>query len=173
MERQIAQNLEEIPKGHLDGILQLFFTEIRKNNGTNYEPDSLRTMLAALDRYLREKGSTFSILKDREFDASRKVLNGKAIELQEQGLGKRNHRADPVNEEEELLWSQKVLGGDTALNLILTVFYLISQQFGTRGCQEHHQLRIEHLKFVNNPCTGTTEYVKWVEGPTKTRQAGT
>ena len=51
-ERQIAQNLEEIPKGHLDGILQFFFAEIRKNDETNYEPDSLRTMLAALDRYL-------------------------------------------------------------------------------------------------------------------------
>ena len=35
-------------------------------------------------------------MKDREFDASRKVLNGKAIELQEQGLGKRKHRADLV-----------------------------------------------------------------------------
>ena len=108
MERQTAQKLEEIPKERLDGILQLFFAEIRKNDGTNYEPDSLRTMLAALDRHLREKGSTFSILKDREFDASRKVLNGKAIELQEQGLGKRKHRADPVTEEEEeLLWSRK------------------------------------------------------------------
>ena len=91
----------------------------------------------------------------REFDASRKVLNGKAIELEEQGLGKRKHRADPVTEEEELLWSWQVLGADTALNLNLTVFYLISQQFGTRGCQEHHQPRVEHLKFVNSPCTGT------------------
>jgi len=55
-ERQIGEQL--------DGILQLFFAEIRKNDGTNYEPDSLRTMMAALDRHLREKGSTFSILKD-------------------------------------------------------------------------------------------------------------
>ena len=94
------------------------------------------------------------------------------MELQEQGFGKRKHRPDPVTEEEELLWSQKVLGGDTALNLNLTVIYLISQQFGTWGCQEHHQLRVKHLKFVNSPCTGTTEYVEWVQGPTKTRQAG-
>jgi len=28
------------------------------------------------------------------------------------------------------------------------------------------------LKFVNSPHTDTTEYVEWVEGPTKTRQAG-
>ena len=71
-----------------------------------------------------------------------------------------------MTEEEELLWSRKGLGGDTTLNLNLTVIYLISQQFGTRGCQEHHQVRVKHLKFVNCPCTGTTEYVEWVEGPT-------
>ena len=42
-ERQICHKLEEILKEKLDGTLQ-FFTEIRKNNGTNYEPDSLRTI---------------------------------------------------------------------------------------------------------------------------------
>ena len=113
MERQIGQKLEEILKEQLDGILQLFFAEIHKN----CELDSLRTMMAALDRHLREKGNTFSISKDQEFEASCKVLNGKAIELQEQGLGERKHRADPVTKEEELLWSWQVLGADTALNL--------------------------------------------------------
>ena len=32
----------------------------------NNEPDSLRTMLAGLDMYLKEKGCKFSILRDRE-----------------------------------------------------------------------------------------------------------
>ena len=50
--RMESQKLEEIPKERLDGILQLFFAEICKNDGTNYEPDSLRTMMAALDRHL-------------------------------------------------------------------------------------------------------------------------
>ena len=54
-ERQIGQKLEETPKDQLDGILQFFFAEIRKNDGTNYEPDNLRTMMAALDRHLQEK----------------------------------------------------------------------------------------------------------------------
>ena len=48
---------------------------------------------------------------------------------------------------------------------------MISQQFGTRGCQEHHQLRVEDLKFVRDP-QGKTMYVEWVEGLTKTRQGG-
>ena len=46
-------------------------------------------------------------------------------------MGKRKYRADPVTEKEDkLLWSQHVLGGDTAFHLNLTVFYLISWYFG-------------------------------------------
>ena len=171
MRRNISP-LEEIPKESLDSILQLFFAEVCKRDGTDYEPDSLRTMLAALDRHLKNNGCVFSILRGREFHSCREVLNGKAIELQEKGLGKRKRRADAITEEEEeMLWNKGVLGGDTPLSLNLTSLYCISQHFGTRGCQEHHQIRVEDLKFVKKPGSDVTEYVEWVEGPTKTRQA--
>ena len=51
-QRTESQKLEQIPKEQLDGILQLFFAKIHKNDGTNYELDSLRTMMAAVDGYL-------------------------------------------------------------------------------------------------------------------------
>ena len=63
------------------------------------------------------------------------------------------------------------MGGNDPLSLNLSLFYCISQHFGTRGCQEHHQLRVEDIKFVRNPTDGTTEYIEWNEGPTKD-QAG-
>ena len=150
--RGIANELESIPVNDLDDILQSFFAEIRKSNGTEYEPECLRVMLSAMDRYLREKGREYSILKDKMFDSSRKVLNGKAIELREKGMGKRKNKSNPKS-------------------LNYTIFYLISQQFGTRGCQENHQLQVEELKFVRDP-SGKTLYVEWVEGLTKTRQGG-
>ena len=54
-------------------------------NRLNNEPDSLRTMLSALERHLKEKGSKISIIKDREFISSRKILNGKAVDLHDKG----------------------------------------------------------------------------------------
>ena len=55
-------------------------------------------------------------------------------------MGKRKNKSDPLNsEEEEKLWQLKVLGGNNPTSLDYTMFYLISQQFGTRGCQEHKQ----------------------------------
>ena len=65
--------LEEIPMQELDRILQEFYCHVRKQNRDEYEPDSLRTMLAALDRHL--SGCSYSIIKDREFKESRLVLN--------------------------------------------------------------------------------------------------
>ena len=50
----------------------------RKKDGSDYEPDSLRVMIASLDRHLKEAGSNMSIAKDKEFVNSRKVLEGKA-----------------------------------------------------------------------------------------------
>ena len=50
---------------------------MRKKDSSDYEPDSLRVMLASLDRHLTEAGSRISIAKDGEFVNSRKVLEGK------------------------------------------------------------------------------------------------
>ena len=161
-----------IESQELGVVLQRFFAEIRKEDGSEYEPDSLRTMLSALDRYFREEGYPHRILKDKEFEAARKVLNGYAIELREKGMGKRKRRADAITEEEEeMMWSKGVLGGNNPRNLNDTVFYLLSLHYGTRGCQEHHQVYIEELKIVKNT-NGDTEYIEWVEGQTKTRRGG-
>ena len=70
------------------------------------------------------------------------------------------------------MWKKGILGDTSPTSLNNTVFYTLSQQFRTRGHQEHHQITIEDLEFVKNAITGQTEYVEWVEGLTKTRQGG-
>ena len=167
------QTSQKFQKNEHDGISQRFYAEIRKNNGENYEPESLKVMQASLDRYLREKGRTFSILKDRKFDISRKVLNGKAIELQENGMGKRKGRADALTQEEEeiIIWSSGVLDSNNSSSLNCLIFFLVSQYMGTRGWQKHHQIQVEDLKMVQN-VEGEVTHIQWVEGPTKTRQGG-
>ena len=167
------QPSSQLEPAELDKILQRYFAEIRKEDGSEYEPGSLRTMLSSLDRYFKEGGYKHSIIKDKEFESSRKVLNGYAIGLRERGKGKRKMRADPLSEEDEArLWEAGVLGDSNPTSLNHTVFYLISQHFGTRGCQEHHQLQVEHLKIVKKGDGSETEYIEWTEGLTKTRQGG-
>ena len=78
--RELAQELHEIPPEELDKILR-FYTEHVKSDGTDYEPESLRVMIACLNRHLREHGATYSIPKDTCFERSRKMLEGRALNL--------------------------------------------------------------------------------------------
>ena len=47
--RGINPKLEEISEDELDGMLQKFYSEVRRRDGENYEPGSLRVMHAALE----------------------------------------------------------------------------------------------------------------------------
>ena len=78
-------------------MLQIFYTEIRKNDGSEYEPESLKSMLAALDRYLKEHGYKYSIKRDREFHQSKLVLEGKVRCLRQQGKGKKTQRRERID----------------------------------------------------------------------------
>ena len=141
--RGLEQSLQDTPCDELDDVLQHLYACVKKQDGEDYEPGSLRTMLASLDRFLWEKGKHFSIQRDREFEKSRKVLNEKAIELRENSKGKRPHQAHALADKEvELLW-QRVFGTHSAQSLNYTVYFVVSQHFWIRGCQEHHQIVLE------------------------------
>ena len=57
----------------LDECLSRFFPEICKSEGYDYELDSLKVMLAGLDRHFKRNDSKMSIAKDREFVKCRQV----------------------------------------------------------------------------------------------------
>jgi len=46
-------------------VLQQFYAELVKIGGKEYEPESLKVMIAAIDRYVREKCGD-SVLKDKD-----------------------------------------------------------------------------------------------------------
>ena len=88
-ERGINLNLEENSAEVLDSILPQFYAEVRNKRDESYEPESLKVMMASLDRYLRERNYPHSIIKDRQFQQSKKVLEGQAKLLRQEGKGKR------------------------------------------------------------------------------------
>ena len=122
--KNFESNLLSYEGKQVDETLQKFFAEIRKKDGSEYEPDSLRVMLASLDRHLREKDAAFSIAKDIEFSNSRKVLEGKARLFRQEGFGKRPNAAKALtSQDEELLWSKGVLGSHSSQSLIRRQWY--------------------------------------------------
>jgi len=82
--RNINVNMETYCPRALGGLLNKFYVEIRKKDGTDYEPDSLKVMQAALDRYLRHKNYLVSIITGREFTKSQETLDAKVKQLRRQ-----------------------------------------------------------------------------------------
>ena len=126
----------------LDEKLQKFFAEVRKKDGSDYEPDSLQVMVTSLDRHLKEAGY------------SKRPRASKAL----------------TTEDEELLWSKGLLGSQSSKSLIATMWFVLTQHFGLRGCQEHHEMYVEDFSFSKDD--NGVEYVTYEENPTKTRQGG-
>jgi len=60
-ENSLEKNLEMILPEQLDKVLERFYASVFKQDGTYYEPGSLKVMQAALDRHLTEKGCSSSI----------------------------------------------------------------------------------------------------------------
>ena len=55
------RNIEDIPTGGLNEYVSDFTTSVRTKNGNEYEPSSLRSVLASLERYLKKK-TTLQVL---------------------------------------------------------------------------------------------------------------
>jgi len=142
--RKINVNMETYCPQALDGLLNKFYVERRKKDGTDYEPDSLRVMQAALHCYLRHKNYPVSIITGREFTKPQETLDAKAKQLCHQGKGKRPNRAQPYSETgKAIFWEDGKLGNHNGLALTNVNFKNISETMGFRGRQDHYNAYVE------------------------------
>ena len=89
--------IEDIPKEDLAKLLQHFYWEIKTSKGEDFEPSSLKTIQRGLDRYLQEKNTGYSIIRDEIFQPANKALEAKMKALKKDGKGnKPNATEAPV-----------------------------------------------------------------------------
>ena len=55
----------------LQEIIKKFVLAVRKKNGEEYEPSSLRAFIQSIDRHLRKNNYGFSVLNDKESRSAR------------------------------------------------------------------------------------------------------
>ena len=79
----------------------MFYAEVLTKDGLEYEPESLKSMLAALDRHLKEHDYKYSTARDRELYQSMFVLEGKVKHLHQRGNWKRPNAASALTSEGE------------------------------------------------------------------------
>ena len=104
-----TRSLENIPEQELDKALANFF-QIRKQNGDEYKPDTLTSMLRSFDRVLREQGKQYNLLSDRQFTKVREALSSKCKQLCRVGKGQKPNKALGLTETQiQMLWDEKQL----------------------------------------------------------------
>ena len=130
--------LEDLSSEDLNRLLGHFFVSVRKKNGEEYEPATLTSFHRSIDRFLRDKGQTQSVLLDRAFEGARQALAAKRKDLRKQVKGRKPNAAKPLTEqEEEQLWKCGQLGGHSPHALNRTMWWLNTLHFGWRGRDEH------------------------------------
>ena len=150
--------------------VKTIYWEIRTAKGDEFEPSSLKTIQRGLDRYLQEKNTGFSIIRDEDFANANKALDAKVKFLKKSGKGNKPNAAQPLSAEMiEEMWQKKSSENTTAKHSPMPISF---QHFGFRGRQEHHQLkfgwfqnRLYKCRKVRRVVSGTTKenFSKWKE----------
>lgn len=148
--RGLQEVIENYNVQELNTTLEKFYAEVRRQNGKEYEPDSLSVMQSCLDRYLRENDYKVSITQGREFQSSQRVLEGKIRQLRQENQGKKPNSKVLSKQDEEILWNCGQLGGDSPKSLQNTMWLYLSRYFGVKGRQEHYTLRVEYFQLKKN-----------------------
>ncbi len=167
-------HLNNITLNELQHWLCSFVLEIRKKDGNEFPPNTLHHICCGIMRYIRINGIPgFDIFKDKEFAKFRTVLDSEMKRLQGAGIGTAHKKADPITfEEEELLWSKGILGGDTPISLLNTMFYMNGLYFALRGGKEHRNLRYDPPQIHLVELPGARPFLEYREDISKNHPGG-
>ena len=133
-----SQTIESLPASELDHFLSIFFfMNVRRKNG-EYEPATFSSFQRNTQRYLSEKKYPFNILKDNEFEKSRRVLAAKHKSLvHEHGRRNKLQATQAIDEnEEDALFEAGEFGDSNPVALQRTVWWFLSLHFGFRARDE-------------------------------------
>ena len=136
---------EAIPPTELDKYLSSFFLVVRKADGSEYEPCSLRAMLASIERYLRFKNYPLSLTRDAAFSNMRNVLKLKQQTLRSIGKGQKGpSEVSPSSLAREgkiaNLFKSQEMGPYTPSSVVFTLCFYFCMYLRIRKSTENKKL---------------------------------
>ncbi len=163
------RDIQEIPANKLQELATRFVLGVRKKNGEEYEPSSIRGFLQSVHRFLRKKGYQFSLLNDKEFCQLQDILKKKQKHLKAIGKGNKPNRGDALTDEEiDEFYRVGVLGNATPRALLNTDWMNNCTYFGMRPGQEQRDLCWGDLQLKTN-----TDGLRFVAFSTEPKQKHT
>ncbi|XP_067030910.1 uncharacterized protein KIAA1958-like [Acropora muricata] len=162
---------EELTPLQLDASLRQFIISVRKQDGSDYEPSSLRCMVARIGRYLKKVSYGFSVFNSIEFAGTREVLRTKQKALKSSGKGNKPNASRSLTDSEvDELYRKGQLGSETPEAMLNTLWFNNCTHFGMRGAKEHRDLCWGDIQLKEDISAGEAiQFLEYTERQTKTR----
>ena len=159
--------IENLSAESLNEKFRTFLLSVRKKDGSEYEPTTLRGFLCSLDRYLRQKNSNLNVNSGPQFAKCREVL--KAKQLKGLGYGNKPNASDELTDEDiNKLFDCSLLGVHSPLALVNFLHLTFSMSLGMRGGKEQRDLKFGDI-VIDKDASGE-EFIQHVkERQPKTR----
>ena len=118
-----------------------FIREVKKLDGSDYPPNTLREMIVMIQMYLQSNGINWKLLDGYSFVGLRNVLDNTMKERHAAGLGVRKSSEIITPQIERKLLESGVIGLDDPQKLLNGVIYFLGIYLALRGVAEHNSLR--------------------------------
>ena len=118
-----------------------FIREVRKMDGGEYPPNTIREIIVMIQMFLHENGLYWKLLDGVEFTTLRNVVDNTMKERHVMGLGVRKSSDVISIRHEDVMFQKGILGQESAGQLLRTMVYMIGMHCALRGGAEHNNLR--------------------------------
>ncbi len=163
-------------KSHLAYCLCSFLHEVRHQDGQEYPGKTLYDLVLCIQFHLEKQGVFWKLVDDADFVHVKFCLDN-LIKARESACISGTGSVSAISDDqEELMWSKRILGESNPDKLRLTVLYLIGLNCALRGSDKHHRLRcppFDSQLQVSILPDGSGKVLVYKEGrKTKTNQGG-
>ena len=141
----------------LNACLKCFYTSARKQDGSYYKASSLKSIRAAIDRYLRAAphNKPFSVISDAAFTEANKVLGAFVKDLKMSGkIEDIVHKKAITKDQVRKLYDSGELGpadSQDPAQLQRTAWFYVALFFGRRGRENQRLIKRDMLVLGETP----------------------
>ena len=131
----------QFTQGDLCYALVRFIREVKKLDGSDFPPNTLRELIIMIQMHLQQNGVYWKLLDGKNFVDLRNVLDNTMKERTAMGLGVRQSSEVISMAHENKMFESGVLGESNPQQLLDTVIYMLGLHLALRGGIEHCKLR--------------------------------
>ena len=141
IKRANLSSLFTFSAGDLEYALCRFVREVKKIDGSDFPPNTVRELVIMVQMYLNENSINWKLLDGELFPNLCNVVDNTIKERTAMGLGVKCSSSVITVSNENKMFDEGILGEDNPTKLLETVIYMLGLHLALRGGAEHACLR--------------------------------